>query len=435
MDNSIADVGTADVAVEMATMPRFEDGCINLQELLRQLAESVVNETMGAEADQPCEATHNSRNGYRERRLTTCVGTLTPGIPKLRVGSFFPDDVIERYQRVDRAIVAAVAETCATGTSTRKARKIAGAMGIERLSKDQAGAIAASLDSEVEGLLARPLGGLSMPCLWLDATYLKRGREGRVAPAAVVTAIGCDESGWRHVLGLGVVDAESYDSWLAFLRKVRERGVDGVQLVTSDAHEGLRRAIQETFQGAAWQRCAVHLIRDCVREARSRQLRRRVARIVSPVFRAKDAEVVRATCHLATEMLEECCPRAARILEDAEPDALAYLDFPSTHWKRLRTNNVQERTNRELKRRSRVVQVFPSTKALERLVGAVMCDQDEEWQASRYFSEKKMSELYDGRRRPEAEGRPSKERAAELRLIARKAIDASLELADELEAA
>ena len=407
MDNSIADVGTADVAVEMATMPRFEDGCINLQELLRQLAESVVNEIMSAEADQLCEATKNSRNGYRERRLITCVGTLTLRIPKLRVGSFFPDDVLERYQRVDRAIVAAVAEMYATGTSTRKVQKIAGAMGIERLSKDQVSAIAASLDSEVEELLARPLGGLRMPYLWLDATYLKCRREGRVASTAVVTAIGCDESGWRHVLGLGVVDTESYDSWLAFLRKVRERGVDGVQLVTSDAHDGLRRAIQETFQGAAWQRCVVHLIRDCVREAKSRQLRRRVARIVSPVFRAKDAE----------------------------PDALAYLDFPSTHWKRLRTNNVQERTNREIKRRSKVVQVFPSTKALERLVGAVMCDQDEEWQASRYFSEKKMSELYDERRRPEVEGRPSKERAAELRLIARKAIDASLELADELEAA
>jgi transposase-like protein len=341
--NSIADGATADVDVEMATMPRFEDGCINLQELLRQLAESVVNEIMSAEADQLCEATKNSRNGYRERRLITCVGTLTLRIPKLRVGSFFPDDVLERYQRVDRAIVAAVAEMYATGTSTRKVQKIACAMGIERLSKDQVSAIAASLDSEVEELLARPLGGLRMPYLWLDATYLKCRREGRVASTAVVTAIGCDESGWRHVLGLGVVDTESYDSWLAFLRKVRERGVDGVQLVTSDAHDGLRRAIRETFQGAAWQRCAVHVIRDCVREAKSRHLRRRVARIVSPVFRAKDAEVVRAMYHLATEMLEECCQRAARILEAAEPDALAYLDFPASHWKRLRTNNVQFR--------------------------------------------------------------------------------------------
>jgi transposase-like protein len=435
MDNSIADARTADVAVEMATMPRFEDGCINLQELPGQLAESVVNEIMGAEADQLCEATKNSRNGYRERKLITCVGTLALRIPKLRIGSFFPDDVIERYQRVDRAIVSAVAEMYATGTSTRKVQKVASAMGIERLSKDQVSAIAASLDSEVEELLARPLGELRMPYLWLDATYLKCRREGRVASTAVVTAIGCDESGWRHVLGLGVVDTESYDSWLGFLKKVRARGVDGVMLVTSDAHEGLRRAISETFQGAAWQRCVVHLIRDCVREAKSHQLRRRVARIVSPVFRAKDAEVVRAMYHLATEMLEECCPRAARILEDAEPDALAYLDFPSTHWKRLRTNNVQERTNREIKRRSKVVQVFPSVKSLERLVGAVMCDQDDDWQESRYFSEKKMAELYGRRSSRPQKASPTAERELELGVIAKKAIDASLELADELEAA
>ena len=158
MGNSIADARTADVAAGMATMPRFEDGCTSLQELPGQLAESVVNERMSAEADQLCEATKNSRNGYRERRLMTCVGTLTLRIPKPRIGSFFPDDVLERYQRVDRAIAAAVAETCATGTSTRKARKIAGAMGIERLSKDQAGAIAASLGSEVGELLARPPG-------------------------------------------------------------------------------------------------------------------------------------------------------------------------------------------------------------------------------------------------------------------------------------
>ena len=435
MDNSIADGRATDVAVEMATMPRFEDGCINLQELLRQLAESVINEIMSAEADQLCEATKNSRNGYRERMLTTCVGTLTLRIPKLRIGSFFPDDVLERYQRVDRAIVSAVAEMYATGTSTRKVQKIASAMGIERLSKDQVSAMAASLDAEVDELLSRPLGELRMPYLWLDATYLKCRREGRVASTAVVTAIGCDESGWRHVLGIGVVDTESYDSWLSFLRVVSGRGVDGVMLVTSDAHEGLRRAISETFQGAAWQRCAVHLIRDCVREARSHQMRRRVARIVSPVFRAKDADVVRAMYHLAIEMLESCCPKAASILEEAEPDALAYLDLPSSHWKRLRTNNVQERTNREIKRRSRVVQVFPSTKSLERLVGAVMCDEDEGWRASRYFSEKKMSELYDGRERTVAGRMPSEERAAELRILAKKAIDASLELADELEAA
>ena len=431
--NSIADVAAPEVAL---AIPRFEDGFVNMQELLRQLAESVVNEIMSAEADQLCGATGNSRNGYRERRLVTCVGTLTLRIPKLRTGSFFPDDVIERYQRVDRAIVAAVSEMYATGTSTRKVQKVAAAMGIERLSKDQVSAICEHLDSEVEELLTRPLGGRRMPYLWVDATHVKCRRDRRVASTAVVTAIGCDEDGWRHVLGIGVVDTESYDSWLAFLRGVRSRGVAGVQLVTSDAHEGLRRAIEETFQGAAWQRCVVHLMRDCARAASgSRSLSRRVSRIVAPVFRLKDEGAVRAAYHLAIEMLESCCRDAARILEEAEPDALAYLDFPPSHWRRLRTNNVQERANREIKRRSRVVQVFPSVASLERLAGAVMCDMDEEWQEARYFSKQKMDELYDESRAARAEEAPTPERLSEWRLVAKRAIDASLELADELEAA
>jgi len=429
--DSIADVTVA----QAATMPRFEDGSINLQEVLRQLAESVVNEIMSAEADQLCGATGNSRNGYRERRLVTCVGVLNLRIPKLRVGSFFPDDVLERYQRVDRAIVAAVSEMYATGTSTRKVQRVAAAMGIERLSKDQVSAICERLDSEVQELATRPLGACRTPYLWIDATYVKCRRERRVASTAVVTAIGCDEDGWRRVLGIAVVDTESYDSWLAFLRRVRARGVTGVELVTSDAHEGLRRAIEEVFQGAAWQRCVVHLMRDCARAAGSRSLQRRVSRIVAPVFRLKEAGAVRAAYHLAIEMLEKCCGEAARILEEAEPDALAYLDLPASHWKRLRTNNVQERANREIKRRSRVVQVFPSVKSLERLAGAVMCDMDEEWQEARYFSEKRMAELYDESRAARAEEAPTPERQREWRLVAERAIESSLELADEMEAA
>lgn len=307
----------AEAAVSAATgMPRFEDGSINLQEVLRQLAESVVNEVMSAEADQLCEATGNSRNGYRERALTTCVGTLTPGVPKLRSGSFFPEDVLERHRRVDRAVVAAVAEVYATGTSTRKVQRAAAAMGIERISRDQVSAICASLDSEVEELSTRPLGDLPTPYLWLDATYVKCRRSGRVASTAVVIAIGCDSEGWGHVLGVGVVDTESHSSWSAFLGRVRGRGVRGVRLVTSDAHEGLRRAAEETFQGAAWQRCAVHLMRDCARAASgSRRTSRRVSRIVAPVFRLREAGAVRAAYHLAIEMLEGCCPEAARILE------------------------------------------------------------------------------------------------------------------------
>jgi len=322
-----------------AAMPRSRDGTINMQELLRQLAESIANEIMDAEADQMC-GEGNSRNGYRERKLSTCVGTPALRVPKLRQGTFFPEDLLTRYQRTDRALVAAVAETCSTGTSTRKVERVACKMGVERLSKDQVSAIAHELDADVEELLSRDLGDVGTPYLWLDATYVKCRREGRVASTAVVTAIGCDEHGWRHVLGVSVVDTESYDSWLSFLRSVRARGVRGVRLVTSDAHEGLRRAIQETFQGAAWQRCVVHLMRDCAREAKSQQPERRVYGMVAPVFRAKDADQVRVMYHLACEMLGERCPRAARVFEEAEPDALAYLDLPQPHRRRLRTNNV-----------------------------------------------------------------------------------------------
>lgn len=413
-------------------MPRFEDGSINMQELIRGLAEQVANGIMDAEADQACEASGNSRNGYRERKLKTCVGELTLRVPKLRSGSFFPEDVIERHRRVDRALAAAVAEMYAAGTSTRKVQRVAERMGVSRLGRDQVSAICASLDADVDELVRRRLDGGDVPYLWLDATYVKCRREGRVASTAVVTAIGCDEGGWRHVLGVSVVDTESYDSWLAFLRSVRERGVSGVRLVVSDAHPGLVRAAAEVFQGAAWQRCVVHLMRDCMREAGSRSARRRAGRVLSPVFRAKDAASVAAMYHVACEMLEGFCPAAARVLEEAEPDALAYLDFPPSHWKRLRTNNVQERANREIKRRSRVVQVFPSVASLVRLAGAVMCEQDEAWSRSRYFSEARMRELY-------AEGAPRPPAApaapAELEEFARRAIEASMELADRLEAA
>ena len=422
----------ADAMPDKAAIPRSTDGMVDIQSLLRLLAEQVVNAIMDEEADQLCGDGANSRNGYRDRSLETCVGTLNLRIPKLRTGSFFPEDVLERYQRVDRALVAAVAEMYATGTSTRKVQRIAEKMGIERLGRDRVSAIAATLDAEIADLAEGPLDARAIPYIWLDATYVKCRRGGRVASTAVVTAIGCDESGWRRVLGVSVVDTESYESWLGFLRKLRDRGATGTELVVSDAHGGLVRAIGEVFQGAAWQRCAVHLMRDCMREAGSWQLRRRVGRIVSSVFHAGDAGTAVAMYHAACEMLEGCCPRAARVLEEAEPDALAYLDFPPSHWKRLRTNNVQERTNREIKRRSRVVQVFPSTGSLVRLAGAVMCEQDEIWQESRYFSEVRMNELYDDGRTRGIDGPVD---WARLEAEARKMLESGLELADRVEAA
>ena len=422
----------SDPTPDMLAMPRFDDGAIDMQELIRRPAEQVVNAVMDAEADQLCGGGANSRNGYRERSLATRVGTLTPRIPKLRTDSFFPEDVTERHRRVDRALVAAVAEMYATGTSARKVQRVAEKTGVSRPSKDRVGATASSLDADAEELCARPLGCSPVPYVWLGAAYVKCRRGGRVASAAAVAANGCGAGGWRRALGVDVVGTESYGSWLAFLRKVRGRGVSGVELVVSEAHPGLVRALGEVFQGAAWQRCAVHLMRDCMREAGSWQLRRRVGRIVSQVFRGRDAATVTAMYHAACDILEGCCPRAAAVLEEAEPDALAYLGFPPTHWKRLRTNNVQERTNREIKRRSRVVQVFPSTGSLVRLAGAVMCEQDEICQESRYFSEARMNELYDDGHTRGIDGSVD---WARLEAEARKMLESGLELADRVEAA
>lgn len=234
------------------------------------------------------------------------------------------------------------------------------------------------------------------------------------------------------MLGASVAGTEPHDSWLSFLQGLTACGMDGAMLAASDAHEGLKRAILEAFWGAAWQRCAVHLMRGCIRAAGSRPLARRVARIVAPMLGAKDADAVRTMCHVAADMLEGCCPKAAAVWEDAEADALACAGFPASHWKRLRTNNVQERTNREIKRRSRVVQVFPSVKSLERPVGAVMCEQDDIWADSRYFSERKISEPCEEHTAPR---KPDAQEMQRLDAMARKAIEASLELADRMEAA
>ena len=204
-------------------MPKFADGTIDLRELFRELAESAISAVMDAEAEGICSASGSSRNGYRPRMLSTCVGTLDLRIPRLGKGSFFPDDILERCQRTDRALMAAVAEMHGTGTSMRKVQRIAGRMGTGRLLKDQASSMARSLDADVGELLARPLGDLAMPCIWLGATYVECRREGHVSS----TAIGCDADGWRHILGLAAVDTEPCSSWKGFLERMRARGAEG----------------------------------------------------------------------------------------------------------------------------------------------------------------------------------------------------------------
>ena len=374
----------------MAEIPRFDDGMVNIQELIRIMAESLVNEVMDAQAEDAC-ADGNQRNGYRERTLVTSVGAMNLRIPKLRRGSYFPEDLLVRYSRVDRAVIAAVSEMVTNGASTRKVERVAASLGIDRMSASQASRICESLDEIVADLQGRDLSDVAFPYVWVDATYVKCRDGGHVSSCALVTAIGAGSDGYRRLLGLDAIDTESHAGWLAFLRSLRERGVGGVLCVTSDAHEGLRRAIEEVFPGAAWQRCVVHLMRNAASCAPTRQKRAAVLAILHAVFDERDPALVRELHHLACEEMADICPRAAGLLEDAEADALAYLDFPYAHHRRLRANNVQERANREIKRRSRVVQVFPSRRSLIRMLGAVLSEMDEDWASRRWFTEESIA--------------------------------------------
>ena len=373
----------------------LEEGGDGLTGLARALLEAGVNEMMSAQADAACEAAGTTRNGFRERRLETQVGTITLRIPKLRQGTYFPDGLVERWSRVDRAVICAVAEMYALGVSTRKVGKVLERMGADRLSKDAVSRICSALDAEVAELRSRQLPAMRFPYLWVDATYVPCRRGGHGATAAVVTAIAVGEDGVRRVVGLACVDAESYASWKGFLRGLRERGLSGVQCVTSDAHGGIVRAVRELFPGAAWQRCVVHLERDVVDACPTRAKRAAAGRVLRAVFDEDDPARVRALYQAACGVISELSADAGRIMEGAEADALAYLDFPEAHRRRIRTNNVQERCNREIKRRARVVQSFPSEAALIRLVGAVCCEASEDWSSRRYMDPAAIEGLWE----------------------------------------
>lgn len=339
--------------------PRANDGTIDILGSTRQLAEAALNESMDVQADEACADGGNARNGYRERKLVTTAGTLNPRIPKLRMGSYFPEDVLERYSRTDKSVAAAASEMHANGVSARKVEGVAHALGVDKTSSRQVSRICSALDEEVAQLRSREFGDVRFPYLWLDATYLKCRRDGHVAPTAAVTAIAVGEGGHRRFVGVDVVDTESYDPWSGFLAGLRERGVQGVACVTSDAREGLKRAVAETFPGAAWQRRIVHLERDVAKLMPDKRRRAMALKALRSVFREADPTPVRAAYHAAIDATAKMSAKAAELLEEAECDALAHLDFPREHHRRLRTNNVQERANREIKRRGRVAQVFP----------------------------------------------------------------------------
>lgn len=365
-------------------LPIREDGTVDIVELARRQVESALNQLMDWQADELC-GEGNRRNGYRERKLLTPLGEITLRIPKLREGTYFPDELIRPYSRVDRAMVAVVREAYVRGLSTRKIEKAADALDFGSLSPSRVSRMTADLDEEVAALNAERFEGGGFPYLWLDATYTKCRDEGHAQSRGVVTAIACGEDGGRRFVGFDVVDTESAASWKAFLLGLRRRGVSGVRCVVSDAHEGLVQAIAEVFQGAAWQRCVVHLERDVAGWFDKKGDRAVAAAAMKAVFAQRDPMLVRAAYRHAAGVVAGLKPRAGELLEDAEADALAYLDFPYEHHVRLRTNNVQERANEEIKRRTKVVGIFPSTASMMRLVGSVLVDVNEEWMGARFI--------------------------------------------------
>ncbi len=376
----------------MRDLPFRDDGTIDLNEMMRRELERMVNQIMDWQADEVC-GEGNRRNGYRERKLVTVLGEITMRIPKLREGTYFPDELIRPYSRVDRAMVAIVREAYVRGLSTRKIEKAADALEFASLSPSRVSRMTADLDEEVAALNARRLDGMAFPYLWLDATYLNCRDEGHVQSKGVVTAIACGEDGSRRFVGFGVVDTESASSWKAFLRGLRKRGVAGVRCVVSDDHEGIVQAVAEVFQGAAWQRCIVHLERNVAGWFPKKEEKAVASAAMKAVFAERDPQLVRAAYRVATRRIAELRPRAGELLEDAEADALAYLDFPREHHVRLRTNNVQERANEEIKRRARVVGVFPSVESLMRLVGSVLVDVNEEWLEGRFIDADSLKDV------------------------------------------
>jgi putative transposase len=384
-------------------------------DLLREMVLGFVQALMGAEADALCGAglgerspqRVNQRNGYRERRLDTRVGTLELAIPKLRAGSYYPDWLLEPRRRAERALVAVVAECYVRGVSTRRVEGLVATLGIQSLSKSQVSELAKTLDSEVAAFRARPLDAGPYPYVWVDALAVKCREAGRIVNVACVVATGVNADGYREILGVDVLTSEDGAGWTAFLRDLVARGLSGVELVVSDAHAGLREAIAAVLPGSSWQRCRTHFMRNLLcRVPKSAQ--GLVATLVRSIFAQPDAASTWAQHARVIEQLTERFPQAAELLADAAGELLAFTAFPKEHWRQVWSNNPQERLNKELRRRTDVVGIFPNRAAVLRLVGAVLAEQHDEWAvARRYMSAESLAKtrirVIDGDSKPEPE--------------------------------
>jgi putative transposase len=379
-----------------------EDGADFLRESLKwvvqQLMEAEVSELIGAEHGERSEDRLTHRNGYRGRRWDTRAGEIELAIPKLRRGSYFPT-FLEPRKRSEQALVAVVQEAYVAGVSTRKVDQVVESLGL-RVSRSEVSRVCEGLDEQVEAFRGRPLEG-RYPYLWLDAKVEKVRDGGRVVRKCLVIAHGVHETGRREVIGMEVGECETEVFWTGFLRGLVSRGLVGVQLAVSDAHQGLKAAIAKVLS-VPWQRCTVHFLRDCLGHARQDQ-HGLLGALIRPIFNQDEREQARDRLSEAVAHLESKLPKVASLLEEAEEDVLAFYAFPAEHRRKIRSTNPLERVNREIGRRTDVVGIFPNDRALLRLAASLVIEQNDEWLVGRrYLSARAMEPLLEGRlHRPE----------------------------------